>query len=104
MLKTLTGLLLGHQMSTEYIPVSSENFIDDVQIKLHIPNNEVPVDVTFNHLFLGYKPLLFALIFRVSDKELNAVRANKKIKLNFSHKHAGLHSGYLRVKRYITHV
>ena len=88
MLKTLTGLLLGHQMSSEYIPVSSENFIDDIQIKLRVPSG-VSVDVTFNHLFLGYKPLLFALIFHVSDKDLNAVRANKKIKLHFSHKHLG---------------
>ncbi len=57
--------------------------MSSMSVFLLLENKKERLDVTASHLFLGYKPLIIALYFNVSDNNYDVVKNQNRISLSF---------------------
>ena len=53
-----------------------------------MPNSNFALDVLHSHLFLGYKPLVIAIVLETSEKDFSPVLQSEMIQLAFAYPHA----------------
>jgi len=63
----LKSLLLGNTFPQEYLCLGSDQINGEMQVELQMDNG-LQIDVSNKHLFVGYKPLIIAIL---SDQLLN---------------------------------
>jgi flavin reductase (DIM6/NTAB) family NADH-FMN oxidoreductase RutF len=66
-MRNLKKLLTGLTVPQQYVCVSLEDLHDPPQVFLSTGANGEPLNVTSNHLFLGYKPLLIGIFCPSSE-------------------------------------
>jgi hypothetical protein len=78
--KAITGL----SVPQEFLCLGLETFDHRLRVRLSIPeHSSVHVEVTNNHLFLGYKPLILGLYYRMSEDVCRILSDHPSIQLDF---------------------
>lgn len=77
--KLLTGLTVPQQ----YVCLSLEDFPDPLSVFLSGKGIDQTLDVTSRHLFLGYKPLIIAIVF---SSGIDTVSGQDLVRLDFVHR------------------
>jgi hypothetical protein len=86
-LSLLRKLLTGLAIPQEYVCVPLENFQQPLSVFLTLPGKDFFLDVTGKHLFLGYKPLIIAIVLSLDEHANAAVSREEMICLNFAARH-----------------
>lgn len=73
--------LLGNNIPQEYLCLSEGLLIDSPIVKMNLDGSSI--DVTNNHLFLGYKPLIIGLIAGPNDTHFGALKNTSIIEFDF---------------------
>lgn len=81
MKRVIKKLVFGTSIPQEYICLGIKNFTNPLSIFLTGQHNNQVMQVTSAHLFLGYKPLVMAIIFDQSD----TMSAINEVVLHFNH-------------------
>ncbi|MCB0851355.1 MAG: hypothetical protein KDD63_03865 [Bacteroidetes bacterium] len=76
--------LLGIDYPQEYLCLALEENQHFPKVILNIPGQNLSIDVTENHLFLGYKPLIIGLPFKKSQYDITQ-QLKEQITLDFFH-------------------
>jgi len=74
-------ILTGLTIPQEYVCLDSQELQSPLSVFLSFENRKL--DVTASHLFLGYKPLILALPFKVNDKNYQVLKNENQIALDF---------------------
>ena len=74
-------ILTGLTIPQEYICLNSKELQFPLSVFLSIEKGKLKLDVTKSHLFLGYKPLILAVPFKVNDQGYQVVKNQKQISL-----------------------
>jgi flavin reductase (DIM6/NTAB) family NADH-FMN oxidoreductase RutF len=74
-------ILSGLTVPQEYVCLNSHELQYPLSVFLSSKNKKL--NVTSLHLFLGYKPLILALTFKVNDKDYQEVKNQNQITLDF---------------------
>jgi flavin reductase (DIM6/NTAB) family NADH-FMN oxidoreductase RutF len=80
--KFLTGLTIPQ----EYVCLNSKELQYPLSVFLSVDKGKL--DVTASHLFLGYKPLILALPFKVNDQSYQVVKNLNQLSLDFENPEA----------------
>ncbi|HEV8515100.1 MAG TPA: hypothetical protein VGQ59_17585 [Cyclobacteriaceae bacterium] len=75
--KILTGLTVPQ----EYVCLNSTDF--SYPLSVIYSSEKIKLNVTSSQLFIGYKPLILALTFKVSDQTYQGVKNQNQITLDF---------------------
>jgi hypothetical protein len=86
-LSLLRKLLTGLTIPQEYVCVPLENFQQPLSVVLTVPGRDFFMDVTEKHLFLGYKPLIIAIVLPLDEYANAIVSEEQMICLNFVANH-----------------
>jgi hypothetical protein len=82
--RQLKTLLTGLAIPQEYACLALEEFQEPLAVFLTLKNQEVLVDVTQSHLFLGYKPLILAFTFNADDPNYAKINHEEQVCLSFT--------------------
>lgn len=74
--RLLTGLTIPQQ----YVCIALEELRPTLSVMITMPGRNFNAEVTQSHLFLGYKPLIIAI---VCDEKLEAIKNEDNVGLNF---------------------
>jgi hypothetical protein len=74
-------ILTGLTIPQEYICLNSKELQFPLSVFLSIENEKLKLEVTKSHLFLGYKPLILAVPFKVNDEGYQVVKNQDQISL-----------------------
>ena len=80
---TIKKILTGLTIPQEYVCLKSKELHHPLFVFLSIDNEKFKLNVTTSHLFLGYKPLIVALTFKVNDHNHHFVRSQNQVSLSF---------------------
>lgn len=76
--KVLTGLTVPQ----EYCCLELENLEDRLKVFLTLKDHHSHIDVSLSHLFLGYKPLIIGIPFKVGNGDYSTLGGEDEICLN----------------------
>ncbi len=76
----LKRILTGLTIEQEYICLGYEGFLDTLKVFLTSSGINSTDEVTYRHIFLGYKPLVIAIIFPIESTK----SSSEEISLSFS--------------------
>jgi hypothetical protein len=80
---TIKKILTGLTIPQEYICLRSKELSCPLAVILTHDDLKLTLDVTQSHLFLGYRPLILGLPFKISDPHYHAVRSTNQLSLRF---------------------
>lgn len=78
--KNLTGLTVPQ----EYCCLELENLVNPFTVSLTLRKQHFRIDVSSDHLFLGYRPLVIGLQFDAESQEYLLVEGENEVCLNFT--------------------
>jgi hypothetical protein len=81
--KFLTGLTIPQ----EYVCLNSKELQHPLSVFLLVDNKKI--DISPSHLFLGYRPLILAMPFKISDSVYQILTNQNQITLNFENDSSG---------------
>lgn len=80
--ENIRKILTGLSIPQEYVCLKTKELSFPLSVSL-CPDTQPPLDVTSSHLFLGYKPLILALPFKVDDPYYHTLKAQTRVSLRF---------------------
>jgi len=82
---TIRKIVTGLSVTQEYVCLDLFSVKPFASVLLTWPGSPETVDISANHLFLGYKPMIIALCFSLADRNSAAIAKQESVRIDFRH-------------------